>query len=161
MNNFTLNSVASNENVPQTTTEATSTTVYQNYSRQMNIYINALIKQGENISPDAMRWKKYLNLPGNDTFISQYYYGWYYGASGIGLLFLQLYASTNNETYLQIAEKAGNYLLINVLSANNNSLTGWTRSEDSGAIYSSEKYGLAGIVTFLLNLYKYSNNNTY
>ena len=163
VNNFTTISKSSFQNQKNLDTVPTPQTVSQDYSQLLNKYIQGLINQSEIIpnASNATKWKKYLNLPVNDPNLSQYYYGLYYGASGIGMTFLQLFSETKNMTYLQIAEKAGNYLLLNAEFTTNRSLTAWNKSEDDFSIYTGEKYGLAGITTFLLNLYQYSNNNTY
>lgn len=160
-NLMTNSSVKINQTIESSNTQSTIESVSQNYSELLNIYIHALINQGENISPNSMRWKKYLNLAGNDSTVSQYYYGLYYGAAGIGEVFLNLYNSTTNNTYLGISEKLGNYLISHVLTSKSGLMTAFPKSEDDLYLYTGEKYGQAGIVTFLLDLYSYSGNSTY
>ena len=146
------------------TSDITPQQLSTSYSKLLQVYIQSLIREGETFGSNSLRWKKYLNLPWNESNpdqypYSQYYFGLYYGNAGVGTLFLQLYEATNNVTYLHIAEKAGNYLLQAA------QLTSWgyawTRSNDSVVPYTSEKYGQAGISYFLLNLYQDSKNTTY
>ena len=145
----------------QTSSQINETQLKDNYSVLLQTMINGLLHQAESVySNSSLRWKKYLNLPGNITTDSQYYYGQYYGAAGIGSMFIELYKETNNQTYLEIASKAGNYLL-NSARITTNGYAWWTRSEDSNVAYSSEKYGLAGIATFLLLLYQETSNSTF
>lgn len=145
----------------QFSSQIDSNQLKDNYTILLQTYINGLLHQAESVySNSSLRWKKYLNLPGNITTESQYYYGQYYGAAGIGSLFIELYNETNNQTYLETALKIGNYLL-NSASTYGNDYVWWSRSEDSQVVYSSEKYGIAGIATFLLSLYQTSGNSTF
>ena len=137
------------------------TQLANDYSTLIEIYTNGLLHQAQldGNNTYSLKWKKVFNEPGNSTTISQYYFGLYYGAAGIGTTFLDLYANTKNQTYLDVAEKAGNYLITSAKTSKYG--YGWFRSEDSVALYSSEKYGLAGIATFLIYLYQESSNKTF
>lgn len=168
VNFYTNNNIKVNATQSETTSTISPNQIKLNYQILLNKYIQALINSGEPTPGNGLRWKKYLNLPWNDSNpqqsadtyeYSQYYYGLYYGASGIGTFFLKLYESSGNSTYLTVAEQAGNFLIYS--SSNTSFGYAWPRSDDSVVPYTSEKYGQAGISYFLLNLYKDSQNKTY
>lgn len=106
----------------------------------------------------GLRWKKDLSQPGNITD-SQYYTGNHFGVVGIGSFFLELYNATGNESYFTIAKEAGNYLASRKQMYQDQII--WTRAEDTGSVYTSQKYGIAGIVSYLLNLYTLTQEGSY
>ena len=128
---------------------------------------NTLIKNAIQDNKSGLKWDKYFNLTDNST--SKFYFGYYYGAAGIGDYFSNLYNQTLNKTYLTFAIKAYDY--INAHAITNGSFYDgffnvpgfvfWTRSEDSSIPYIGVKYGNPGINTFLFNLYFNTQNVTY
>ncbi|MHA1321887.1 MAG: lanthionine synthetase LanC family protein [Candidatus Helarchaeota archaeon] len=98
------------------------------------------------------KWEQKENTP-------NYFSGWSHGVAGVGCYFLELYYATLNSSYLEIARKAGEWLISeaiqgdsgykwNIFQGNNNNYTGW----DAGA---------AGIGNFFIRLYKINLNVTY
>ena len=57
LNELTYSSSASNQIIVQKNSQSTISNVKQDYSTLLNMYINSLIKQGENISSNGMRCK--------------------------------------------------------------------------------------------------------
>jgi lantibiotic modifying enzyme len=133
------------------------TNISNEYLQLLIKYTNTLINNSENDNTSYYKWKKIFNWPSYEFY--QYSFGLYVGAAGIGRYFLDLYKFTGNLTYLKIADGTGEYLITKAKETK--SYFYWTRSEDVGSIYLSQKYGPAGIVDFLLNLYEETNNSTY
>ena len=69
---------------------------------------NTLIKNAIQDNKSGLKWDKYFNLTDNST--SKFYFGYYYGAAGIGDYFSNLYNQTLNKTYLTFAIKAYDYI---------------------------------------------------
>ncbi|HKZ40907.1 MAG TPA: lanthionine synthetase LanC family protein, partial [Candidatus Hodarchaeales archaeon] len=110
---------------------------------------------------DGWSWKKILNFDDDAAKAgdSQFYPGYYHGASGIADQFLELYKTTKNSSYLFAAERAADYVISQQTSDEGHNV--WYRAEDSNTAYLGQKYGYAGIATFLANLYNASGNETY
>jgi lantibiotic modifying enzyme len=120
-----------------------------------------LIREAESDTNIGWRWKKYFNLPYNTTFHSQYHPGLYFGAAGIGTYFLEMYEYTKNDTYLEAARKAAQYIINRSYYSEEMDWIIWQRAEDSLSAYTSLKYGNAGISHFFLDIYKATQNVTY
>ena len=115
--------------------------------------IQTLLNYSEQSGSQSIKWKKILNAPDSPLVSDQYYSGLFSGVAGIRLFFLKLYEYTRNITYLEIAEKPANYVLSQEKTINFTMY--WQRSAyDLSDSYFSQKYGSAGIVQFLIALYK-------
>ena len=120
----------------------------------------------ENAIPDNKSGLKW-NYSG--TSMSGFYFGYGYGAAGIGDFFLNLYNQTSNKTYLTMAIQAYDYIYSHGIT--NGTLYNtffkepgyifWTKSETDPIVYPGFKYGNAGISNFFLNLYLTTQNDTY
>lgn len=140
-----------------------STSVEQNKNSSKDIALknsitiaNVLIRNAIPDNKSGLKWNKYFNYTGTDA--SKFYYGYGYGAAGIGDFFVNLYNETLNTTYINIALQA--FEFINAHVTTNGSIIYWTRSEDAPYIYIGYKYGNAGIADFLLSLYLNTHNNS-
>ena len=135
--------------------------ITQNLEQELNNIASVLLKYSEESGSQSLKWKKILNAPNDSPYIAdQYYPGLYSGVAGIGLFFLNLYQYSHNTTYLTTAEKSANYILTQRKIVNSTEY--WQRSEYSlSDSYSSQKYGSAGIVEFLISLYKTTQISLY
>ena len=106
-------------------------------------------------------WKRMLDLPESafNAGVSQVYYGYYYGAAGIGDQFLNLYLKSSNSTFLNTAIETANFILNT--SVTYNGYPTWYRSADSLLPYTGLKYGYAGIVPFFIRLSEISHDQKY
>ena len=93
--------------------------------------------------------------------ISSYSFDIISGAAGIGLFLLKIYDVTKNETYLQYAKYAGNWLMKSAINLGN-AYTWNLRSLPSGFfITSGFAHGTSGIGNFFAELYKTSKESIY
>ena len=124
---------------------------------------NVLIKNAIPDNKSGLKW----NYSGTST--SGFYFGYGYGAAGIGDFFLDLYNQTSNKTYLNIAIQAYDYIYSHGITNGTLYKTFfkepgyifWTKSETDYIVYPGFKYGNAGISNFFLNLYLATMNDTY
>ncbi|MFW9780268.1 MAG: lanthionine synthetase LanC family protein [Candidatus Heimdallarchaeota archaeon] len=123
--------------------------------------VNTLINEA-NISPTSAKWPRIVGSPPSSWsgIWPQYYYGYYWGTAGIGDVLLEFYSYTKNETYLEFAEQAAQYLIKEAENFSSDA-TFWNTSEDQSSNYIGFKYGNVGIGTFLLHLYQSTQNITY
>ncbi|MFW9928900.1 MAG: lanthionine synthetase LanC family protein [Candidatus Thorarchaeota archaeon] len=83
-----------------------------------------------------------------------------YGNAGIIPFYLKLYQTTNNETYLSIANQAANFL-INIAQNNGTNKEYWLANGEKGYIITDYYYGVSGIIDCLLQIYDVTHNSTY
>ncbi|MFW9854853.1 MAG: lanthionine synthetase LanC family protein [Candidatus Thorarchaeota archaeon] len=91
---------------------------------------------------------------------NNFYYGYWWGTAGVADTLITLFDATQNQTYLNYAEKAGNYLMQNAQDHPDGGIY-WYGAEDYNTTYIGMKYGNAGIALFFLDLLKSTNNQTY
>ena len=153
----------SNQDLSLTQKEGLKVNLMNNITKIANLLISNAVQ--DNVS--GLKWDKYYNLTDNSA--SEFYYGYYYGAAGIGDYFTNLYRQTKNETYLTIAIQAYEFINAHAITQgpfytsefNSSGYVFWTRSIDSITVYTGIKYGNAGIAKFLCNLYLNTMNTTY
>ena len=129
---------------------------------------NTLIANAQPDNVSGLKWNKYYNLT-STAVASKYYFGYYYGAAGIGDYFTDLYNLTRNTTYLTEAIGAFDYINAHAIRYGplydsvftKPGFVIWQKSEDDLIVYSGIKYGNAGISNFAFNLYLNTNNKTY
>jgi lantibiotic modifying enzyme len=90
----------------------------------------------------------------------QFWTSYRYGNSGIIPFLLDLYFMTDNKTYLDIATRAGNWLL-SVSKINSTDSIYWLTAGENGFISTDYYYGVAGVVDSLIELYSKTNNATF
>jgi lantibiotic modifying enzyme len=115
-----------------------------------------------NSSQTTAKWPRIVGSPPENWTGAwpQYYYGYHWGSAGIGDVLLDFYSITQNATYLEFAEKAARYLLLEAENISSDTIY-WNTSEDLTSNYIGFKYGNVGIGTFLLHLYQHTQNTTY
>ena len=151
----------------QTLTSQEKDALTKHFLSDANQIANVLIKSAVKDNVSGLKWNKYYNL--TDTLHHKYFFGYYYGAAGIGNYFTNLYNQTLNATYLNIAIQSYNY--INAHAIENGSyydsffskpgFVFWLRSETDPYVYIGIKYGNPGFSNFLFNLYLNTMNRTY
>jgi rhamnogalacturonyl hydrolase YesR len=120
-------------------------------------------KQGPlvNVSNDQAAWRLELDPQGGND--NQYATGVEEGAAGIGWTFLQAYGQTGKQVYLDMAEKAGNWLLGAAKNDGNGGLY-WHEDEhpaSQSAPHVNLNNGAAGIGMFFIDLNKATSNEKY
>jgi lantibiotic modifying enzyme len=119
--------------------------------------INGILLRNAEIGPETIKWNQYTDLLTNDP--DDYYYAGQRGMAGIGQSYYKLYNVTQNQTYYDILIKIGNYLETTLVEDGYS--VKWKKAEDEAQYWTSYRYGNTGIIPFLLDLYKLSNNNKY
>ncbi|MHA2203264.1 MAG: lanthionine synthetase LanC family protein [Candidatus Hodarchaeales archaeon] len=108
------------------------------------------------------KWPRIIDSPPTEWLGGwyQYYYGYWWGAAGIGDILLTFYSTFENQSLLSFAEQAANFIIDGAQQYTGGGLY-WYPAEGLQTKYFGMKYGNAGIATFLLHLYEQTNNNTY
>jgi len=98
--------------------------IYLNYAKNTANWLifNAIEDNG------GVKWEQKENT-------SNYFTGWSHGAAGIGYYFIKLYYLTSNSTYLQMAIKAGNWLISQAISENSGYKWGWYQNNSRDWIF--------------------------
>lgn len=121
-------------------------------------YFDYAIKAGNWLISEAnpigtgYKWNWYENNNFNYT-------GWNVGAAGIGNFFLELYQLTKNETFIEYAEGAAQWL-INLAIPEKGGYK-WALYETSSINSTALGSGTAGVGNFFFNLYQTVSNETY
>ena len=149
--------------------------LYQNNSDVINTtqYMEAAERIGQRLIDHAVKtqngWVWNLIFDDKPDWYSEssmwplYFFGWGYGVAGIGNFLLALYQQTNKIDYLFAAQKAADYLINSGINETENSveMIRWTQYENGTKTYFGYQLGSAGILDFLLELYKLDKNATY
>lgn len=141
------------------------------YSKQVREIAQLLTDKAVDHIDGGWKWQKFMNIDDSLVRYSHYYPGLFYGAAGVGSFFLNMFDTFNDNQYLQVAEKAGQYILSQAITngttykvifgeEDNQSIL-WYRAENSITAYSGLKYGNAGISSYLLDLFERTGNETY
>ncbi|MHA1983913.1 MAG: lanthionine synthetase LanC family protein, partial [Candidatus Hodarchaeales archaeon] len=127
-------------------------------SQNLSNYIaNKLISLGEE-NQTTIKWKEAINKTSDDELVIDYFSG-QRGMSSIGLAYLKVYNATQNNTYLKIAEKIGNYLELESISTNQGTV--WPKSENNPWNWTGMRYGNAGIIPFLIDLFSFTEDSRF
>jgi hypothetical protein len=127
-------------------------------SQNLSNYIaNKLILLGEE-NKIMIKWREAINKSLDDELVIDYFSG-QRGMSSIGSAYLKLYNTTQNNTYLKISEKIGNYLKIQSISTDDGTV--WPKSEDNPWNWTGIRYGNAGIIPFLIELSSFTENSSF
>ncbi|NVM29651.1 MAG: hypothetical protein HWN65_12485 [Candidatus Helarchaeota archaeon] len=112
-----------------------------------NWLINNAIEENSGV-----KWEQLENTP-------NYFTGWFHGAAGIGYYFTELYYITLNSTYLEFANKAGNWLISEAIPEGSGCKWKWYQNNSFN--YTGWDVGAAGIGHYFLRLYHFTSNVTY
>ncbi|HET6863666.1 MAG TPA: lanthionine synthetase LanC family protein [Candidatus Saccharimonadales bacterium] len=112
------------------------------------------------VSNNAVTWRLALDPRGGNN--NRYATGFEEGNAGIGWVFLQAYKLTGNNTYLQLAERAGNWLINVAVKGQDSSLT-WHENENpvNPLVHANLNNGAAGIGVFMRDLYLANGKQSY
>jgi lantibiotic modifying enzyme len=110
------------------------------------------------LKSQTIKWKEAINKTLDDELVIDYFSG-QRGMSSIGLAYLKLYNTTQNNTYLNIAEKIGNYIEIESISTDQGTV--WPKSESNPWNWTGIRYGNAGIIPFLIQLSDLNNDSRF
>ena len=91
---------------------------------------------------------------------SLYYTGLYVGSAGTGSAFLNLYVTISNNTYLEYARGAADWLLSVAIFENQDECK-WPSSQYASDYCTDIIYGASGIGLFLLRMYDMTTNSEY
>ncbi len=87
-----------------------------------------------------------------------------YGVAGIGQGFLELYPYISNNTYIELSEKAANWLIKVGIWDGDEFKIPWTTMDEGAEFYddyTSYGIGITGIMDYFLDLYEITDNSTY
>lgn len=116
---------------------------------------------------DAITWVWSHRMPNGGWAIAPKDYittGLEYGVAGIGQGFLELYSNISNDTYVELSERAANWLIKVGIWDGDEFKIPWTTMDDGAEFYedySSYGIGITGIMDYFLNLYEVTDNSTY
>ncbi|MFW9996625.1 MAG: lanthionine synthetase LanC family protein [Candidatus Odinarchaeota archaeon] len=113
-------------------------------------------------SQNQIKWPNIISSPPSEWYgpWSEYYYGYWWGAAGIGDIFLRFYQEFGNQSFLSQAELAANFIQEGGTPYPGGGLY-WNKTDESILQYYGMKYGNAGIAKFFLHLYEQTGNATH
>lgn len=121
-----------------------------------------------NMSRSASEWIMSLNhssVPGMMSFPRDTYglptaNNWGEGSAGIADFFLDMYLATNNQTYLEYTEDVAEYLINEAVAEGETYY--WTDGAELGnTTYLGRFHGIAGISSFLMDLFTVTDDTDY